>query len=297
MPPPDMLPAMDPAVRAPRFAICNELFRAWSYAQACQFVADLGYTGLEVAPLTILDSDDGISARRARELRQAISQAGLTTVGLHWLLANTQGLGLTDSDESVRRQTADYMGELAQLCRDLDGNLMVLGSPRQRQRAAHVSPELAQDYAADCLMRLLPTLEQQRVTLALEPLGPSETNFLNTAAQAVELIEQLDSPWVKLHLDVKAMSSEADPIPEILRCNRRDLVHFHANDANLRGPGMGEIDFVPILRALQTIDYAGWISVEVFDETPGPEVLARESLHNLQRDWEAAAQSWQPGEA
>ena len=274
--------------RDPKFAICNELFRDWSYARACNFVAELGYRGLEIAPFTILDSESVISDRRTRELRQALEQAGLATVDLHWLLAQTSGLGLTDSRETVRRQTAEHLAKLAELCRELGGSIMVLGSPQQRNLASHLTPELGLEYAADCLERVLPVLEQQRVTLAIEPLAASETNFLNTAAETMKLIDPFESPWIQLHLDVKAMSAESTPIPELIRRHRAALAHFHANDPNLQGPGMGAIDFVPILRALQAIEYPGWISVEVFDESPGPQALARQSIDNLQRDWAAA---------
>ncbi len=138
-------------------------------------------------------------------------------------------------------------------------------------------------HAADCIGRAVETFNERGVTLAIEPLGPEEGDFLNLTEQGIALAEMIDSPNVKLHLDVKAMSSEDKPIADIIRDSRDWVVHFHANDANRRGPGMGEIDFAPILSALGEIDYDGWVSVEVFDYEPGVEALASESIEYLQR--------------
>src|SRR5690606_36435310 len=150
-----------------------------------------------------------------------------------------------------------YLRELTELCADLGGSLMVFGSPQQRNVAPDVTMDEAKNYAVEVIRSALPWVEEKEVTLALEPLGPAEGNFMNTAAAAVELIERIGSPWVRLHLDCKAMSSEAQPIADVIRANREHLVHFHANDANKLGPGMGEIDFVPIFGALEEIDYQG----------------------------------------
>jgi sugar phosphate isomerase/epimerase len=267
----------------PRYAICNETFHDRDLAAGFAFAAECGYTGIEIAPFTLATYAQDITTAQRAEVRHAAQSAGLEVIGLHWLLAKTSGFYLTTPDSEIRQRTSQYLCELARLCADVGGKLMVLGSPLQRNLLPGVTLEQAHQYAADCLSQVIPTLEQTGVQIALEPLGPSEGDFLLTAAEAVQLLKQLNSPTIQLHLDVKAMSSEATPIPDIIRANREHLLHFHANDPNRQGPGFGEVLFEPILQALADIHYGGWISVEVFDYTPGIECLARDSINYLKQ--------------
>lgn len=265
-----------------KFAICNETFKDWPFDKAFAYAKQLGYTGIEIAPFTINNNAYDISPEKRAEVRSQIEDAGLEMIGLHWLLAFTEGYYLTSPDAAVRERTGAYLAELARLCRDLGGTVLVLGSPKQRNlEPLGISHDEGMQNAADCIRRAVPAFQETGVTLAIEPLGPEEGDFLNRTEQGVELMRMVDSPNVRLHLDVKAMSSEATPIADIIRANRDHFVHFHANDANRRGPGMGEIDFVPIFRALREIDYQGWVSVEVFDYEPGVEALASESIEYM----------------
>src|SRR5207247_4148657 len=93
--------------------------------------------------------------------------------------------------------------------------------------------------------------------------------------------ERIDHPNFLLHLDVKAMSTEAEATPDLIRRHGAQAGHFHANDANRRGPGFGNTDFVPIFHALEASRYQGWVSVEVFDHSPDPETVARESIRYM----------------
>jgi sugar phosphate isomerase/epimerase len=138
-------------------------------------------------------------------------------------------------------------------------------------------------HAEEIFRAALPTLADRGVRLCLEPLTPNETNFLNTCAEAQELIDRIDHPNLCLHQDVKAMKlAESKPIPELIAEYAGRVGHFHANDTNLLGPGMGETDFVPIFAALARAKYAGWVSVEAFDYSPGCERIARESFEAMQ---------------
>ena len=265
-----------------RYAICNETYGDWPFAKACEHAAACGYSGIEIAPFTLAALVTDVSAGQRTELRRTIEAAGLECVGLHWLLAKTTGFHVTHPDAAVRQRTVDYLGEIARLSADLGGRVLVFGSPQQRSLMPGVTHEQAADHLYGVFSQLVPVLEQTDTVVALEPLSPAETNVLNTAAETCRLIERIGSPHVRLLLDVKAMASEPTPIPEIIRASAKHLEHFHANDVNLQGPGFGDVDFVPIFRALEEVGYPGWVSVEVFDYSPGVERLARESISNMQ---------------
>jgi sugar phosphate isomerase/epimerase len=119
------------------------------------------------------------------------------------------------------------------------------------------------------------------VTFCLEPLAPTETNLFSTAAEAARMVDEVGEPAFRLMLDVKAMSSESLPIPGIIAAQRDRFVYFHANDSNRREPGSGDVDFMPIFRALQQAAYDGWMSIEVFEYKPDPVAIARRGLEYL----------------
>ena len=266
-----------------RYAYCNEtLAPGRTFREQCDLIASLGYTGIEIAPFTLADAPSDLSPADREALKADAEAAGLTVLGLHWLLAKTTGFHLTTADAAVRKVTAGRLIELTDLCADLGGTLMVLGSPQQRNREPGMSLDTATDHAAEVLRAVAPRLEARGVTLALEPLAPAETDFLQTCEEAVALAERVGSARVRLHQDVKAMvGGESEPPAAIIRRFPQQTAHFHANDANLLGPGMGDTDFAPILTALKETGYDGWISVEVFAEGPGPVETARLSLEHL----------------
>lgn len=265
-----------------KFAICNETFVDWPFDKAFACARECGYTGIEIAPFTLDTDVRRISPARRAEVRQQAAAAGLEVLGLHWLLAKTtDGFYLTSPDAAIRQRTAEYVKELARATREMGGWVMVFGSPLQRNLLPGVTHEQAMEYAADVFRAAMPVLEEHQVTLAIEPLGPLEGNFLNATADGARLMKMVDSPNCRLHLDCKAMSTEAKPVADTIREFASAMAHFHANDPNKLGPGMGDLDFVPIFKALADVKYDGWVSVEVFDYSPGPERIARESMQNM----------------
>lgn len=261
-----------------RYAICNETFENWDHAGVCRTVAELGYQGLEIAPFTLAPRITDVTPQERQTLRKQAEDRGLKIIGLHWLLAKTEGLHVTSPNSDIRRRTAEYLVELAHCCRDLGGDLMVFGSPAQRRIPAGASRAQATEYAVDTFQQAKKGIADCGVKFCLEPLSPPEADFINTCREALDILKRIDHPNFVLHLDVKAMHTDEAPIPDLIHRHGRSAGHFHANDANRKGPGFGNTDFVPIFKALKESGYKGWVSVEVFDYTPDPLTIARESI-------------------
>ena len=264
-----------------KFAICNEVFQNWDIAEAIKFASGAGYHGIEIAPYTLGRTVTEISAAERVRVREAAQRAQLEICGLHWLLARTEGFHLSHKDLSDRKRTSLYLCELVNCGSDLGGRLLTLGSPQQRSTPPEVSATQAREWAVETLRDAVKLAEDRGMTWCIEPLGPQETNFINTAAEAIEFAREFYSPAVKIVLDVKAMSTEPILIPNIIRNSWPHFAHFHANDPNLKGPGFGAMNFRPIATALREVGYQGFVSVEVFNFDDGAETIATRSLRYL----------------
>ncbi|MGI6206815.1 MAG: sugar phosphate isomerase/epimerase family protein [Anaerolineae bacterium] len=263
-----------------KYAICNELFEGQPLEEYLPLVARLGYTGLEVAPFAFDTHVAQMSADEAKRVGDKIRSYGLEVVGMHWLLARTEGLHITSPDRDARDRAAAYMTTLIRRTGDMGGKIMVFGSPQQRNILPGVAEQDAWEWAAHFFQRVAPVAQEEGILICIEPLARDDTNFIYNKDQGVRLVEMVGHPNVALHLDVKAMSDEGRPIEDIIREAKGYLGHFHVNDGRL-GPGMGPIEYRPIMEALKDIGYEGWVSVEVFDFSPGAERIARESIEYL----------------
>jgi sugar phosphate isomerase/epimerase len=276
-----------------KLGTCNEMFEGWDLARQLGFIAECVYEGVELAPFTLARAVTDVPAPRRAEIARLAREHGVEVIGLHWLLVGPEGLYVTDPDPAVRRRTVGYLQDLARFCADVGGKVLVFGSPKQRNLKPGVAREDARAWLIEAFAEALPVAADGGVTFCLEPLPPPECDFITTTTEAIDVIAAVDHPNLRLVLDVKSMSGEqgltGEAIPDIIRRVAPHVAHVQANDANLGYPGSGEIDFVPIFRALRESGYDDYVSVEVFDFTPGPETIARKSIAYLRQTYAASA--------
>lgn len=264
-----------------KFGTCNEYFENWPIEQVFEYAAEIGYHGVEIAPFTLAPSVEEIPAERRREIRRAAERAGVEIIGLHWLLVSPEGLYINHIDDHIRGRTRDYFKALIQFCGDLEGQVMIIGSPQQRNVQEGWDHQETWNRTREVFENCLSLAQERGVYLCIEPLSRDQTNFISTAAQARQMIAEIDHPHFQTMMDACSGSTEKRSVPQLLEDSARHLYHVHANDANKRGPGFGQTDFVGILETLKKLNYERYVSVEVFDFEPDPRTIAAASLAYL----------------
>jgi sugar phosphate isomerase/epimerase len=268
-----------------KHATCNEAFKDWSFADACKAIRRAGYAGIEIAPFTLAADPLDITAEQRRQYRAIIASEGLIFVGLHWLMVSPKKLHVTTPDAALRAESWQYVRNLIDLCADLGPNgVMVFGSPNQRATTGGITREEATKNFVDGLASVAPHALERGVTILIEALPISQCDVVQTLDEAVALVRQINSPAVRTMFDTHNAVDEKEP-HAVLVDRYFDLIrHVHLNEMDGKHPGAGDYDFKPVLAVLKRRNYQGWISLEAFDFSPGPEKLITESLRYLEAE-------------
>ena len=266
-----------------RHSTCNEAFDKWPFADACRTIRKAGYTGIEIAPFTLAEKPADVTPAQRREYRNIMQSEGLAFVGLHWLMVSPKGLHVTTPDAELRRRSWGHIDDLIDLCADLgpDG-VMVFGSPHQRSTTGGLTRAQATRNYVDGLRGVATHAADRGVTVLVEALPVAQSDVVQTLEEAVSIVNEIASPAVRTMFDVHNAIDETMPHAELVDRYFDYIRHVHVNELDGKHCGAGGYDFQPVLEVLRRRNYAGWISLEAFDFTPGAERLVTESLRHLE---------------
>jgi D-psicose/D-tagatose/L-ribulose 3-epimerase len=102
------------------------------------------------------------------------------------------------------------------------------------------------------------------VTLVLEVVNRFEQFIMNSCDEALEFVQRVGSPHVKIMLDTFHMNIEEDFIDDAIVKTGDKLGHFHIGENNRMPPGYGHIPWTEISAALRRIHYQGHVVMEPF---------------------------------
>lgn len=269
-----------------RYAMCNESMQSLSWAEQCKIVADAGYEGIEIAPFTLVKEDiRDLTPDHRKQMVRVMKDHGLKCAGLHWLLvAPPKDLHFTTPDAAVREKTVAYVNLLIDFCGDMGGKVMIFGSPKQRGTQGNTVPQ-AKKIFSDGLARVADHAQKRGIRILIEPLDKTQTDVINTTAEAVEIIKAINHPSIQTMFDFHNTKDETDDFVTLLKKYRTYIYHVHVMemDGKHLGTGNGINDYVPAFQYLKDVAYNKWISLEVFDFAPGGKTIAEESMRVLRQ--------------
>ncbi len=266
-----------------RHCICNEVFERRPFAEACQAIRKAGYTGIEIAPFTLAEYPADIPAASRRECRDIMESEGLAFAGFHWLMVTPKGLHVTAPDAALRRRSWEHIRNLIDLCADLGPDaVMVFGSPRQRSTIGGIGRKEATGHFVDGLAAIAAYACLRGVRVLVEALPAAQCDVVQTLDEAAAIVRQIGSPYIQTMFDVHNAAGETEPHAALVDRHFEQIRHIHVNEPDGRHCGAGSYDFQPLFEVLRRRRYAGWISLEVFDFSPGAETIASESQRHLE---------------
>jgi D-psicose/D-tagatose/L-ribulose 3-epimerase len=239
------------------------------------WTADFGPAHFSLLPRIKAAGFDGIEAPifnpkefPAAEIRKCADANGLECTTC---TVCADGLSLISEDADVRRKARVDLEEKIQAAAEAGSHILAgpvygpVGYLPGRRRT-----EDEWKWAVESYQSAGDTLAACGVTLAIEPLNRFETYFLNTAADAAALCDQVGHPNVGILFDTFHANIEEKNIAAGYRTLGKRLKHVHTCENDRGTPGSGHVEWPEVFQALRDIPYDGWAVIEGFGFAQGP---------------------------
>jgi sugar phosphate isomerase/epimerase len=245
-----------------------------SFEERLEKAAKLGYDGVELMVARPSELD---VPRLAKQLSDRGLEVAAIASGAVYMI---DGLTLLAEEELRSRRARGRLLALIDLAGRLGAPLVTIGG--FRGRLAWV----AGDDGRQRLVRILADAAEEAgargVRLVLEPLNRYESDIVNTAAEGLELIDQVGHSCLGLLLDTFHVNIEEASIDDCFRQAMKAgrLWHVHLGDSNRLPPGEGHLDFRGIVSTLTRGGYDGFLSAELLAK-PDPDTAAEMTVRHM----------------
>ena len=179
------------------------------------------------------------------------------------------GINPISPDHDVRRRSIAHLTQCVEVAAELGAS--VLGGPLLAPIGylpAHRPTDDESKWAIEAVQRLTPLLERYEMTLSIEPVNRSETFFLRTASDVLNICRAVAHANVGVTIDSFHANIEEKSIPEALESLGPYLKHVHLSENDRGLLGTGHIDFEAVAHSLRRMNFAGVVVVEGFGYSP-----------------------------
>jgi D-psicose/D-tagatose/L-ribulose 3-epimerase len=214
--------------------------------------------GIEAFEIPMFDP----AALNAPELRRAFEASGLECTVCAILPA---GINPISADAADRKRAQAHLVQCVETAAEVGAHR--IGGPLYAPIGYLPGRRRTRDewsWAVECFQALAAVLERNQMTLGIEPVNRSESFFINTAAEANALCDEIADPRIGVLIDTFHANIEEKNIAAAVRSAGSRLKHLHASENDRGLLGSGHVDFPGIVSALKEISFDGYLMIEGF---------------------------------
>lgn len=246
-----------------KLAVSNIAWLKEEEEQIARLMQELGVKYVEIAPTKQWDDPTRAPKNEANAYRDWWKQYGIEVVAFQSMLFARPDLKLFEGPK-LRQEAKAYLENFIRLAGTMGAKRMVFGSPKNRQKD-DLSDEDAMVVATDFFSSLGNTAAANDVVFCIEPNAPQYgCNFITTAGQGIDLVNAVNNPGFKLHLDIACMTLAGDDIASSIMKAAPVLEHFHISSPMLEAvEERADIEHEAAATTLRAVNYKGFISIEM----------------------------------
>ncbi len=237
--------------------------KSWTinYKYYIDKVQKLGYDILEFQAQPLLEMTDD----ECRSIKKYADERGIK---LSYSLGLNMKYDVASKDNEIRKGGVEYLKNIVRKIAVMEGELFsgvtYCGWGVPSYFVDEKEKELLFARSVDSMQQVMKVAEKEGVTVCCEAVNRFESPLVNTAKEAIEYADAVNSKNIGIHLDTYHMNIEENNIGDAIRLVGKRLRHFHTGENNRNVPGRGHLDWDDIFKALKDIDYKNDIVSEPF---------------------------------
>jgi D-psicose/D-tagatose/L-ribulose 3-epimerase len=251
-----------------------------TYSSFVPMVADLGFDIFEVNSSRLL-------AAGSQELAKLKQVAEEKQIELTYCTALSKDNDISSENAAIRACGIELLKKNLQLIHDMGGCSLSGVIYGAWGRSLDAPMENKSDYinrSIESMQEVIKLAEELGIYCNLEVLNRYEQFMLNTCQEALDYVNAVDSPNIKIHLDTYHMNIEEDSFEKAIVGAGAKLGHFHVGESNRRLPGKGHIPWDEVFSALRKIEYKGNIVMEPFIQHEGDVAKSIKLWRDIKKD-------------
>lgn len=229
-----------------------------------------------------------ITQMSERERNDLKLEAQEHAVELTFCDALTENIDISSPNYVTRKHGIEYIKRGLDAIHKLGGNILggILYGAWNPPAEEWLNKQDRLKWSVESMRQIIKTAEDLGIIIAIEAVNRYEHFLINTCAEALNYINMVESPNIKIMLDTFHMNIEEDSIYNAILLAGKDLGHLHIGETNRKPPGRGRFPWSELVRALRIIEYPGRIVMEPFVQVGGDIGRDIRVWRNLAEDWD-----------